>query len=70
MTADVENLILERLRRIDTIQGDIREIRERLGHIERNQGELALQYASVSTRMDRMDLRIARIEQRLELADA
>ncbi|MFL6574966.1 MAG: hypothetical protein ACJ8G4_24660, partial [Burkholderiales bacterium] len=67
MTNDVENLILERLRRIDgrldTIQGDIREIKERLGILEQ-------QYASMSTRLDRLDQRVELIERRGALAEA
>jgi hypothetical protein len=39
---------------------DLREIKERLGILE-------MQYASLSNRMDRMDLRIERIERRLDL---
>ena len=74
MTGDVENLILERLSRIDgcldTIQNDIRELKERMGHLERGQAELALQYATLSTRVDRIDLRLERMERRLDLADA
>ena len=74
MTGDVENLILERLRcidgRLDTMQNDIRESKERLGHLERGQAEAALQYATLSTRVDRIDLRLQRVENRLELADA
>jgi hypothetical protein len=74
MTGDAENLILEGLRRIDgrlgTIQNDIRESKERLGHLERGQAELALQYATLSTRADRIDLRLQRIERRLDRADA
>jgi hypothetical protein len=74
MTGDVENLILERLRcidgRLDTMQNDIRESKERMGHLERGQAGLALQYATLSTRVDRIDLRLERIERRLDLADA
>ncbi|MFN7598222.1 MAG: hypothetical protein ACK5PT_16075 [Cereibacter sp.] len=42
---------------------DIHEVKERLGIIE-------MQYASLSNRMDRMDLRIERIERRLGLIEA
>jgi hypothetical protein len=74
MTGDVENLILDRLHRIDgrldTIQNDIRESKERLGHLERGQAGLALQYATLSTRVDRIDLRLERIERRLDLVHA
>ena len=55
MTADVENLILERLCRIDgrldTVQNDIGEIKNRLGHLDRGQAELAPQYATLSIRV-------------------
>jgi hypothetical protein len=74
MTGDAENLILDRLCRIDgrldTIQNDIRESKAWLGHLERGQAELAVQYATLSTRVDRIDLRLQRIERRLDLADA
>jgi hypothetical protein len=60
MTGDVENLILERLRRFDG----------RLGHPERGVAELSLPYATLSTRVDRIDLRLQRIERRPHLADA
>jgi hypothetical protein len=66
--AEVTNeLLLETLK---AIQGtlmrpvdDIHEVKERLGILE-------MQYASLSNRLDRMDLRIERIERRLELYDA
>ena len=66
--AEVTNeLLLETLK---AIQGtlmrpvdDIHEVKERLGILE-------MQYASLSNRMDRMDLRIERIERRLDLQEA
>ena len=42
---------------------DIHEVKERLGILE-------MQYANLSTRLDRLDLRVERIERRLELATA
>ena len=65
--AEVTNeLLLETLK---AIQGtlmrpvdDIHEVKERLGILE-------MQYASLSNRMDRMDLRIERIERRLGLVE-
>ena len=74
MTADVENLILERLgrmdTRLDTIQADIREIKDRMGNMERQQADLLANYASLSHRLDRLETRIERIERRLDLAEA
>lgn len=42
---------------------DMHEVKERLGILE-------MQYASLSNRLDRMDLRIGRIERRLGLIEA
>lgn len=65
--ADIDNIVLEHLRHIrgnmDGLREDVREIKQRLGLLE-------LQYSSLSTRMDRIDGRIERIEDRLGLIDA
>jgi septation ring formation regulator EzrA len=65
--AEIDNIMLEHLRHIrgglDGLREDVREIKQRLGLIE-------LQYSSLSTRMDRIDGRIERIENRLGLIDA
>jgi hypothetical protein len=65
--AEVTNELL--LETLNAIQGtlmrlvdDIHEVKERLGILE-------MQYASLSNRMDRMDLRIERIERRLGLVE-
>ena len=42
---------------------DLREIKGRIGILE-------AQYASLSTRVDRLDERLARVEKRLDLIDA
>jgi len=59
--------VLEHLRHIravvDGLRDDMREVKGRLGILES-------QYASLSNRLDRMDSRVERIEQRLSLADA
>lgn len=63
---EVENIVLEHLRHIrgvvDATREDIREIKGRLGIIES-------QYAHMSNRIDRLDARVERIEQRLELSE-
>lgn len=41
---------------------DLLEIKERLGFLQQ-------QYASISTRLDRLDLRVLRIEKRLDLVE-
>lgn len=69
-----DNLVLEHLRAIrgtlDRHGDELREIKERIGILETGVGNLGAQYASLSTRLDRLDDRIARIERRLDLQDA
>jgi len=64
--AEPDNIILEHLRHIrttvDALSDDMREMKSRMGILEN-------QYASLSTRLDRLDARVERIEKRLELAD-
>jgi predicted nuclease with TOPRIM domain len=71
---ETDNLILEHLRPIrgtlDRHSDELREIKERIGILETGVGNLAAQYASLSTRLDRLDDRVARIERRLDLQDA
>jgi len=63
---DIDSVVLEHLRHIraamDDVRDDIREIKQRLGILEGT-------YAGLSTRMDRMDMRIERIERRLDLVE-
>mgnify|MGYP001138616616 CR=1 FL=1 len=67
MAGEPENLVLEHLRAIrsavDALREDNREIKTRLGILEQ-------QYASLSSRMDRIEARLDRIERRLELIEA
>jgi archaellum component FlaC len=52
--------------RVDRIEADMTEFRERLGHIAGIYG----MYATLLSRMDRMDRRLEPIERRLDLVDA
>jgi hypothetical protein len=66
-SAKVTNeLLLETLKAIQgtltRLVDDIHEVKERLGILK-------MQYASLSNRMDRMDLRIERIQRRLGLVE-
>jgi hypothetical protein len=65
--AETDNIVLEHLRHIrgvaDGLRDDMREVKGRLGILES-------QYANLSNRLDRLDGRVERIEQRLNLADA
>lgn len=64
---DADSLVLEHLRpirgAIDNVRDDVREIKQRVGN-------LGHQYASMSNRLDRMDVRIERVERPLDLTDA
>jgi predicted nuclease with TOPRIM domain len=64
---ETDNIILDRLGRIrgavDDLRDDMREVKSRLGILEH-------QYASLSNRLDRLDLRVERIEKRLDLTEA
>lgn len=59
-----ESLTLRMLRRLDEKidrQGeDLREIKQRIGHLEEN-------YASLPRRVDRIDERLDRVERRLDM---
>ena len=67
MADEPNNLVLEHLRHIggavDAVRDVVREIKPRVGHLEH-------QYASLSSRMDRIDERLDKIEKGLNLADA
>ena len=64
---ETDNIVLEHLRAIratvDRTAEDIQEIKSRLGILEH-------QYASLSSRIDRIDDRVFRIEMRLSLVEA
>lgn len=61
------DIILEHLRAIpgtaDRLADDMQEVKGRLGILEQR-------YAGISTRLDRIDDRVSRIEKRLDLAEA
>ena len=73
MTDDVENLILERLRRIDgrlsNIEDNMADIKTRMAAIDEHGGGLSISTSGTNSRMDRFDEQIKRIERRLELTD-
>ena len=74
MSTPADSLVLEHLRHIrgavDGMRDDLREVKIRVGHLETEVAQIHTVYASMSNRMDRMDDRIGRIEQRLDLAEA
>jgi hypothetical protein len=60
--------------KIDDLRADTVEMKQRLTTLEIQVGNLAAtegsHYAQIMLRMDRIDLRVERIERRLDLADA
>jgi archaellum component FlaC len=55
--------------RLDRIEAHMTEFRERLGHIEGQVAGIYGMYATLSSRMDRMDRGLGRIERRLDLVE-
>jgi archaellum component FlaC len=74
VTENVENLILERLRRMDerlgNIEGDLHDVKTRMTAVEEHVGGLFIGISGVNNRMDRLNDRLERIERRLDLSDA
>jgi len=73
MTNTVENLILERLRRIDDrlhdMHGDMKDIKLRMTATEEHLLSIQTSVLALNSRMDRFDDRLARVERRLDLKD-
>jgi archaellum component FlaC len=71
MTENVENLILERLRRMDerlgNIEDDMMGIKTRVSAIDEHLAGMLISLGGLNTRMDKFDERLARVERRLEL---
>ena len=73
MTADVENLILEHLRRfdrrLDSISSDLNDLKLRTTAIEQGLALVNQGLALVNQRIDRVEERLSRIERRLDLVE-
>lgn len=73
MSDERADLILNLLRAIRAEQSAQREkldeIIDRLGRLEREVAGLHVDYAGLSIRLDNLDRRVGRIEQRLELVE-
>ena len=61
--AEIERILRHLRGGMAGVREDMREVKTRLGILEN-------QYASMSSRLDRLDARVERIERRLDLADA
>jgi hypothetical protein len=68
MSEQTDNLVLERLREIRGMLGRVLE--EDTADIKLRIGMLEAGYASMSQRIDRIDVRLERVERRLDLVEA
>jgi archaellum component FlaC len=71
MTDEPENLTLRFLRRIDEnldrLTDDMRDLKVRMTAVERQLGDIHVAIAGVNGRIDKMEVRLERIERRLDL---
>ena len=74
MNADVESPVLEQLRairvKVDKIDGDLGDLRQRMSSVERHMANLQGDVANIHERLDRQGERLDRIERRLDLSEA
>jgi predicted nucleic acid-binding Zn-ribbon protein len=55
---------------VDDTREDVRELKHRVGSLEREMSQVHVKLAEQSTRIDRLGDRVERIERRLDLTDA
>ena len=67
MAREPDNLVLEYLRRLDA---GVQLLREDVGDLKRRMTGVEDGIAGVNRRLERLDERVGRIEQRLDLAEA
>ena len=67
---ETDNIVLEHLRHIrgavDAMREDVREVKHRVGSLEREVAHVHVKVAELSERVDRLE----RVEKRLDLTDA
>jgi len=72
--AEMDNIVLEHLRHIrgavDALRDDMREVKQRIGTLEREVAHVHVKVAELSERVDRVADRLERVEKRLDLTDA
>jgi hypothetical protein len=73
MTDEPDNLTPRYLRamdqKLDHVVAELRDLKTRVGRLEKGVAELHVNLAEHSVRMDRIDSRLDRIERRLELTE-
>jgi predicted nucleic acid-binding Zn-ribbon protein len=72
--SDLAVMTFELLKRIqsqlDRIEGDVHDLKVRTSALEGTIAQQSVQIAALSSRMDRFDERLGRIEKRLDLTEA
>lgn len=73
--AEPDNIVLEHLRHIRgavdaLLRDDMREVKQRIGSLEREVAHVHVKVAELSERVDRVSGRLERVEKRLDLTDA
>jgi hypothetical protein len=71
LTDETWNLVLEELRRVaastDEMAADVANLKVRLGSVERTGGQIVIALGALGRRTDRLDERLGRIEERLDI---
>jgi hypothetical protein len=71
---ETNNVVVEHLRhirtRVDGLTDDMRQVILRLGAVERHLGGLHISDVNQNSEIDRIKVRLERIERRLELTDS
>jgi len=72
--AEPDNIVLEHLGYIrggvDALRDDTREVKHRVGSVERELAHVHIKVAELAERVDRVSDRLERVEKRLDLTDA
>jgi hypothetical protein len=73
MTTQPENIVIEHLRhihrKVDSIEHSVNNLTLRVNSLEQSVGLLHVDMAGVNWRLDQFDLRLHKIEDRLDLVD-
>jgi predicted nucleic acid-binding Zn-ribbon protein len=71
---ETDNIVLEHLGYIhgavDALRDDMREVKHRVGSLEREVAQVHVKVAELSERVDRVSDHLERVEERLDLTDA
>ncbi len=73
MTQEMENIVLEHLRhiraKVDEIVAELRRTNARVNLLELGHGTISMSQADQNTEIDRLKVRLDRVERRLDLHD-